>query len=236
MNARDVMTGQVLSVTSDVTVQQIAKILMDNAISGVPVVDNEGFPIGMVTESDLIALDANGERQAGREWWLSHLADGEPLSPQLLAYLDRAQRTARDVMASPVMTIPETTDLPEIARLLISHRIKRLPVCRWSGMGGWWASSAAPIWFTRWPRPPPSRRPWPVAKGDCRKRSAASRSISSGLIHRRPLSPKRLSLPVRWVRPIASASWWKSLAINRRTSMTRRDAPQWSGARPWSRV
>ena len=136
MNARDVMTGEVRSVTADMTLRQIAKILMANGISGVPVVDSEGFPIGMVTERDLIATDANSERQAGREWWLARLAEGEPLSPQLLGYLDRAERTARDVMASPVMTIAETAELPEIARLFISHRIKRLPVVRDGRMVG----------------------------------------------------------------------------------------------------
>ena len=124
MMARDVMTGEVQSVTIGVTLRQIARILVDHGISGVPVVDGEGFPIGMVTERDLIAPNAK------RESWLMKLAEGEPLSREFLAHLDEANRTAGDVMASPVITISETTDVSDIARLLIEHRIKRLAVVR----------------------------------------------------------------------------------------------------------
>ncbi|HLN23547.1 MAG TPA: CBS domain-containing protein [Patescibacteria group bacterium] len=136
MLVRDVMTAKVQSVTADTTVRQIAKILVDNGISGVPVVDSEGAPIGMVTESDLIALDANGTREVGRDWWLAHLAEGEPLSSQFLASLDQAERTARDVMTAPVVTIAESAELPEVARLFLSYRIKRLPVLREGKMVG----------------------------------------------------------------------------------------------------
>ncbi len=136
MYARDVMTAEVLSVTAGTRLPQIARILVEHRISGVPVIDSEGSPIGMVTEGDLIAMDADGERESGREWWLTHLADGEPLSPQFLAYLDRAERTARDVMSSPVVTVTETTELSEVARLFITYRIKLLPVVREGRIAG----------------------------------------------------------------------------------------------------
>jgi len=126
--ARDVMTGPVLSVTVGASLREVAKILVVNGISGVPVVNSHGMPIGMVTENDLIAPDAGVKRAAGREWWLTQLAEGEPLSPQFLALIDRGERTARDVMASPVVSVSETTDLSEIAHLFTSYRIKRLPV------------------------------------------------------------------------------------------------------------
>ena len=134
--ARDVMTRAVASVSVDATLRQIAKILVEKGISGVPVVDAEGFPIGMVTESDLIAAAPNDDRKAGRERWLTRLAEGEPLSAEFLAHLDSAERAAREVMASPVVTINETTPLPEIARLFTSYRIKRLPVVRQGRMVG----------------------------------------------------------------------------------------------------
>lgn len=136
MLARDVMTGQVLSVTADITLQQTAKLLVENGIGGVPVVDGDGIPIGMVTERDLIAVDTDGEQQAGREWWLTRLAEGEPLSPQFLAHIDRPERTAGDVMAAPVVTVTETTELSEIARLFINQRITRCPVLQDGRMVG----------------------------------------------------------------------------------------------------
>lgn len=137
MITRDMMTEKVLSVTADMTLRQIARILVTNGISGVPVVDGEGVPIGMVTESDLIAVDVKGKRKTEREWWLTRLAEGEPLSHEFLAYLDHiSERTARDVMVSPVVTVAETAELPEIARLFIGHRVKRLPVVRDGRMVG----------------------------------------------------------------------------------------------------
>jgi len=134
--ARDVMTSGVLSVPVGMPLRQIAKLLVENGISGVPVVDSDGLPIGMVTENDLIAPDGGGKGESGREWWLSQLAEGEPLSPQFLANLDRSERTARDIMASPVVSIAETTELSEIARLFTSYRVKRLPVVRDGRMVG----------------------------------------------------------------------------------------------------
>jgi CBS domain-containing protein len=136
MIVRDVMTAKVQTVTPTTTVRQIAKILVDGGFSGVPVVDDDGLPVGMVTESDLIALATTAERDVGREWWLTHLAEGEPLSPEFIAYLDQTERTARDVMAAPVVTVAETTELPEVARLFISYKIKRLPVLREGKMVG----------------------------------------------------------------------------------------------------
>ncbi len=130
MIAQDMMTGTVLSVTVDMTLPQIAKILVANGISGVPVVDAEGLPVGMITESDLIAPQAKGEGDAKRESWLTHLAEGEPMGPEFLAYLDRPERTAGDVMTAPVISVPESAELQEIAQLLTRYRIKRLPVVR----------------------------------------------------------------------------------------------------------
>lgn len=129
MDVRDVMTDKVLSVTADTTLQQIAKILVENDISGVPVLDGEGALLGMVTESDLIAPNGSDKhKEASRESWLSHLAEGEPLSPQFLGYLDHPERVARDIMVSPVVTVSASTDLSEVARLFLSYGVKRLPV------------------------------------------------------------------------------------------------------------
>jgi CBS domain-containing protein len=130
------MTRKVLSVTVGMPLRQIAKILVENGISGVPVVDADGALVGMVTENDLIAPDGGGKSEAKREWWLSQLAEGEPLSPQFLALVDRPERTARDIMATPVVSVSETTKISEIAQLFTSYRIKRLPVVRDGRMVG----------------------------------------------------------------------------------------------------
>jgi len=67
MKARDVMTSKVVSIAPDASTREIAKILDENHFSAVPVVDEHGFPIGMVSEGDLIGRGAV-DRAARREW------------------------------------------------------------------------------------------------------------------------------------------------------------------------
>jgi|SRR5215471_8810000 len=127
MNARDVMTKAVVSVHPDIPTREIARLLLEKGISAVPVIDNNGAPIGMVSEGDLIRPD-QAAREARREWWLQILAEGERLSPEFLAWLHSQQRAARSIMSSPVITVSEDTEVGEIARLLVTHQIKRVLV------------------------------------------------------------------------------------------------------------
>ena len=129
MNARDVMTSAVISATGDTPVRDIAQLLLQNHISAIPILDNSGAPLGMVSEGDLVGRDET-QRNARREWWLALLAEGESLSPDFLSSLRRPERVASDIMSKPVITVGEDTDTGEIARLLAAHRIKRVPVVR----------------------------------------------------------------------------------------------------------
>ena len=135
MKARDVMTSAVASVSPETPTSAIAKILRDHAISAMPVVDEAGAPIGMVSEGDLIGRD-EPERQARLDWWLTLLAEGAPLSEDFLASLRTSERRAGDIMSAPVITVGEETDIAEIARLLTAHHITRVPVLRDSRIVG----------------------------------------------------------------------------------------------------
>ena len=106
-----------------------------------PVVDEDGAPIGMVSEGDLIGR-GEPDREARRYWWLTSLAEGEMLSAEFLASLRDPERRARDVTIAPVVTVGEETELSEVGQLLTAYRIKRVPVLR---DGRIVASSAAPI-------------------------------------------------------------------------------------------
>jgi CBS domain-containing protein len=127
MKARDVMTLAVVSVSPETPTSAIARILRDHAISALPVVDEAGAPIGMVSEGDLIGRD-EAARRARLDWWLTLLADGATLSEDFLASLRTSERRAGDIMSTPVITVGEDTDIAEIARLLTAHHIKRVPV------------------------------------------------------------------------------------------------------------
>lgn len=127
MKAKDIMTARVVTVPPDLPVREIAGILIAEGISAVPVTDEDGAPLGIVSEGDLIGRDDEA-REARRDWWLSLAAADS--AADLLARLADRHRLARDVMASPVITIEEETGTAEIARLLAAYKIKRVPVLR----------------------------------------------------------------------------------------------------------
>src|SRR5438045_9144786 len=129
MNARDVMIKPVVSVHPDTSTREIARRLVDKAIAAVPVVDDNEAPIGMVSEGDLIRPE-RAAREAKHRSYLEILAEGEPISAELLAWLHSQDHSARAVMSAPVITVSEETELGELARVLVTHRIKRVPVVR----------------------------------------------------------------------------------------------------------
>jgi CBS domain-containing protein len=161
MQARDLMTTEVTVVPPDMPARKIAVILLDRGISAVPVVDATGAPIGMVSEGDLMGRreDARGQR---REWWLTLLAEGESLNPEFLAHLRSMEFTAKDVMSAPVVTVSESTEAAEIAELLSSYRIKRVPVVRDGRIVGIVSRADLVRGQTGHPRPP--RAPQPASK------------------------------------------------------------------------
>jgi len=125
LTAADVMTPDVITVSPQTPVREIAALLHARRISGVPVVEG-GRLVGIVSEGDLIGhAAAIGERR--RSWWLSLFADERAMADD---YAKTHGRVARDVMTGDVITVEETTSLAEIARLLERHRIKRVPVVR----------------------------------------------------------------------------------------------------------
>ncbi len=127
MQAHEIMTKDVVTVSPDTPTSQIAQRLLEHKISAVPVIDSSGIVIGMVSEGDLIGR-SDVDREGRRDWWLSLLAEGEALHPDFLASLRHPKLTAGDVMSAPVVTITGKTEHIEIARLLATHRIKRVPV------------------------------------------------------------------------------------------------------------
>jgi CBS domain-containing protein len=129
MKAREIMNSAVVAVRPDTLISDVAKTLREHRISAVPVIDEPGSPVGMISEGDLIGR-AQADREARLDWWLTLLAEGEALNPEFLASIHAPDRRARDVMTAPVVTVGEETEIDAIARLLTAHRIKRVPVLR----------------------------------------------------------------------------------------------------------
>ena len=122
MQAKDVMTDEVITARPGSTVADIAGLLLKHRISAVPILDDADRVVGIVSEGDLVRrIDDAAERGS---WWLRFFAG--PVSPG--EYIKRHGRRAEEVMTRDVISVAPETPLGEIARLLERKRIKRVPV------------------------------------------------------------------------------------------------------------
>jgi CBS domain-containing protein len=130
MRAMDVMTTNVITAALDTSVQDLAALLSKHGISGVPIVNAANELVGIVSEGDLLhRVETDTERRTERRpaRWFDPRASNRGLARD---YVKSHGRAARDVMTRNVITVSETTDLGEIADLLETSRIKRVPVVR----------------------------------------------------------------------------------------------------------
>jgi CBS domain-containing protein len=127
--AADVMTSPAAYVEVETPLREIARLMILEGISAVPVVDQAGNLAGIVSEGDLIRRNTKGQ-EAKRSWWLD-LFDAHTLhSAAFLAYLERHGLRAKDVMTREVISVVEDTGIVEVARLFEAHHVKRVPVLR----------------------------------------------------------------------------------------------------------
>lgn len=126
MKAQDVMTTEVITVSPDTGVTDIARQLVENRISAVPVVDGAGKLLGIVSEGDLMRRAESGTERH-HSWWLALLAGPEERTRE---YVKTHGLHARDVMTKDVVTTTENATLEEVAASLEKHKVKRLPVLR----------------------------------------------------------------------------------------------------------
>ncbi|HTZ71432.1 MAG TPA: CBS domain-containing protein [Acetobacteraceae bacterium] len=132
MLAQDVMTSSVLTVTPDTKLADAAHRMLDAHISGLPVVDEAGKLVGVLTEGDLLRR-CETDTEAHRSGWIDLL-----LGPGRLAseYVRAHARTVRDVMSENPLTVTEDTPLADVVKLMERRHIKRVPVMRGAAMVG----------------------------------------------------------------------------------------------------
>lgn len=126
LQARDIMTRDVATVTADMPVHEIARMMTERHISGIPVVDEAHNIIGIVTEADLLhRVETHTEKKSS--WWLRLFSDAEALARE---FSKAHGRTAGDIMTRKVISVAENAPLDVIADAFDTHRIKRVPVTR----------------------------------------------------------------------------------------------------------
>jgi CBS domain-containing protein len=129
LTARQVMTSPVAYVMMETPLQEIANLLLREAISAVPVIDEGGHLVGMVSEGDLVRRGP-AKNETRRSWWLDLFEGDTTKNEQLLNYLREHGLRAKDVMSDQVVSVNEEATIAEVAGLLETYRIKRVPVMR----------------------------------------------------------------------------------------------------------
>lgn len=127
LTAADIMTKNVKSARLNNSVAEVARVLSDNEISAVPVCDDKGAVVGMLSEGDLLR-PVGKANAAKRAWWLNLLAEGTDLAPSFLECIRVENRRAHELMIAPAITTSPQASIPEVADLLVNHHIKRVPV------------------------------------------------------------------------------------------------------------
>lgn len=126
MKARDVMVSPVITVKPSATVQEVAKILLEKRISAVPVVDEHGKIVGIVSESDLMHRAEIGT-EIRHAWWLRGFIGDDSLAAE---YVKAHARKVADVMTREVISAIPDSPLHEIAVLMEKNAIKRVPIVK----------------------------------------------------------------------------------------------------------
>ena len=127
MLARDIMNKNVITVREDATVEEAARILTENKISGAPVVNAEGKMVGIVTEGDLLHKETNPRAPVflnilGAIIYLSGVERYREDFKKLAAL------KVSDIMTGRVITAGGDTEIEQVAALMVNHNIKRVPV------------------------------------------------------------------------------------------------------------
>lgn len=127
MKVKDIMTEPVITIGEDTSLQEVAKIMLENRIGGVPVINASGDLTGIVTESDFTAKEKCVPFSLFRApqlfgAWLGN--DAEDL------YARAGNIPAREVMSTSVVTVTENDPIERVLELLLKYDINRIPVVK----------------------------------------------------------------------------------------------------------
>jgi CBS domain-containing protein len=126
MKVSDIMTRRVISIGPAGTILEAVRLMLQNHISRLPVIDADGALVGIVTEGDFLRRAETGT-QRKRPRWLEFFTGPGKLADE---YVHTHGRKIEEVMTPEPATVTEEAPLDEVVRLMEARRIKRLPVVR----------------------------------------------------------------------------------------------------------
>jgi CBS domain-containing protein len=126
MKAREIMSLEVVSVSPDASILEAVRLMLQNRISGLPVVDRQGALVGVVTEGDFLRRGETGTQRKRARWIEFLMGSGQSADE----YVHAHGRKVANVMTPTPITITEDTRLDDVVSLMEQSGVKRLPVVR----------------------------------------------------------------------------------------------------------
>lgn len=124
MKARDIMTTKIVTVSPDTQVRDVAALMIEKQISGIPVLKENGMLVGIISEGDFLRRPEIGTEKHRRRW-LSFFTRADE---QAREFTKSHALKAEDVMTTPVIHVSEDTSLSEVVETMEQHKVKRVPV------------------------------------------------------------------------------------------------------------
>ncbi len=122
MKVEEIMTKDVITVSPKTPIHEAAQLMIDHGVSGLPVVDDAGSVVGIVSEGDLILREKPRERAP---WWRLFFGDAERLARE---YQKAHGMTVGEVMTRSLIAVSPDFPIESAALILDQHRIRRVPV------------------------------------------------------------------------------------------------------------
>ncbi len=125
--ARDIMSDNVITISRNASIEELSGLLIKKKISGVPVIDENGIMLGIATEGDIIVRDT--ELHFPRYF---KLLDGIIYLESLTKFKNNLKKhlaiKVDEIMTKKVISAKSDTPVSEIAELMVSHKVNRIPI------------------------------------------------------------------------------------------------------------
>ena len=124
MKARDIMTKDIMTVSPDTPVHDVAHLMVERAVPSIPVVDAAGKVLGMVSEGDLLRKKIAPQRPQV----VNVLGEYQGMEEYREAFRKMGANTSGEIMTSPVVTVEAEDEAAKVGETVLNHHIKQVPV------------------------------------------------------------------------------------------------------------
>ena len=130
VKVREAMTPDPITIHPEMEVIQVARTMIDNGVGGLPVVDDFGKLVGIVTESDLVVQDSEVEFPRFVTFLAGYVFVPGSLHKFEEKFTKAVADTARQIMTSDVITVDAGDSVEDVATMMTKKKLKRFPVVR----------------------------------------------------------------------------------------------------------